>query len=565
MADPTKYTPGYSYSGWESANPTSPKPGSELDDDFANVSQSIDEIVDALRDVRKSDGTLANGSVGPDQLSATLSIGFTLRGEWASGVSYAAGDGVTYGQNFYKALSAHVSATGSRPDNDSSTWAFLLAVSTIAVTDGSITAAKLDATDAEAIRDVIGQTELVSEAMAEAATKTGLVDADTFPIADSVSTGTATVTSWSNIKAKLFEALGGLMGAGTAKSTPTDTDSLLLSDSAASNATKKLLWADLKTTVFAGLGALIAAGTAKTSPIDADTLPLSDSAASGATKKLAWSDLKATLKTYFDGFYGSGYLPGYKWRMSLANNASDATNDIDISVGKCVDNTTLGIISLAATMTKRLDANWSAGSGNGGRYSGAAIANTTYHVWAASKADGTSDVYFDPSTSRATVLSHLQAETGGSGYVNVRRIGSIIRTGGAIVAFKQYGDEFYLKERKTEFNGAAPATTAQTLALQIPTGLTLQARINAGLRRVNGSGLFYLLVTPLTETDGTPSSSLYTACALAEADRGTGSTELLIMTNTSAQIRWRANDASANLPIDIWTIGWCDPCEFDAA
>lgn len=565
MADPTKYTPGYSYSGWESANPTSPKPGSELDDDFANVSQSIDEIVDALRDVRKSDGTLANGSVGPDQLSATLSIGFTLRGEWASGVSYAAGDGVTYGQNFYKALSAHVSATGSRPDNDSSTWAFLLAVSTIAVTDGSITAAKLDATDAEAIRDVIGQTELVSEAMAEAATKTGLVDADTFPIADSVSTGTAKVTSWSNIKAKLFEALGGLMGAGTAKSTPIDTDSLLLSDSAASNATKKLLWADLKTTVFAGLGALIAAGTAKTSPIDADTLPLSDSAASGATKKLAWSDLKATLKTYFDGFYGSGYLPGYKWRMSLANNASDATNDIDISVGKCVDNTTLGIISLAATMTKRLDANWSAGSGNGGRYSGAAITNTTYHVWAASKADGTSDVYFDPSTSRATVLSHLQAETGGSGYVNVRRIGSILRESGAIVKGMWDGDRFIRDVGSSDVNTTAPGTSAVTATLKVPTGIQVRAIITATCQINSASGVSYMLVTPLGIADTPPGATAYSVAAWSDGNRGFDSSEMEVQTNTSGQVRYRVDVSSANISAKILTVGWRDPCEFDAA
>ena len=52
MAVPTKYNPSYSYSGFESVSPASPKPGAQLDNDFAQIEQSIDETIDALSQVR---------------------------------------------------------------------------------------------------------------------------------------------------------------------------------------------------------------------------------------------------------------------------------------------------------------------------------------------------------------------------------------------------------------------------------------------------------------------------------------------------------------------------------
>src|SRR5690625_1528781 len=60
MADPTRYTPGFNYSGWEADHPTEPKPGAELDNDFALIRHSIDETIRALGDIRRPDGKLGN-------------------------------------------------------------------------------------------------------------------------------------------------------------------------------------------------------------------------------------------------------------------------------------------------------------------------------------------------------------------------------------------------------------------------------------------------------------------------------------------------------------------------
>ena len=143
MAVPTKYNPSYSYTGFESDNPASPKPGAQLDNDFADISQSLDETIDALSEIRRSDGALANGVVTPDSLSAGLVMGFTVEGQWTDGAVYDAADGVTYGTSFYKARVAHTAAPATRPDLDATTWAFLFTFDSIAVGDNAVTTAKI--------------------------------------------------------------------------------------------------------------------------------------------------------------------------------------------------------------------------------------------------------------------------------------------------------------------------------------------------------------------------------------------------------------------------------------
>lgn len=143
MAVPTKYNPSYSYTGFESDNPASPKPGAQLDNDFADISQSLDETIDALSEIRRSDGALANGVVTPDSLSAGLVMGFTVEGQWTDGAVYDAADGVTYGTSFYKARVGHTAAPATRPDLSPATWAFLFTFDSIAVGDNAVTTAKI--------------------------------------------------------------------------------------------------------------------------------------------------------------------------------------------------------------------------------------------------------------------------------------------------------------------------------------------------------------------------------------------------------------------------------------
>lgn len=67
MADPEKFTPGYAYTGTPSVFPAS-----RLNQDFANIESSTETIVQAIKDVRRSDGLLKNGIVTVDSLSPAV-------------------------------------------------------------------------------------------------------------------------------------------------------------------------------------------------------------------------------------------------------------------------------------------------------------------------------------------------------------------------------------------------------------------------------------------------------------------------------------------------------------
>lgn len=296
MADPTKYTPGYSFTGFEVSNPEDPKPGTSLDGEFAAIRTSIDTAVEAIKDVRRADGAIANNSIGPDQLSAALSIGFTLEGNWALSTVYEAGDGVAYNLNFYKARTQHTSTNANRPDVDSTTWAFLFAFSAITVSDGSITAVKLAAGDAAAFRTVFGQKEIVAEGMAAVSAKTTLVDADTFAAADSAASGALVTFSWANLKSKLFTALGLLISGGTAKATVVDADTFALSDSESSSATKSLSFSVVKSTILSTIAAWVIALAAKTVPADADLFNIVDIAGGNVSSKVTFAQMRNALR-----------------------------------------------------------------------------------------------------------------------------------------------------------------------------------------------------------------------------------------------------------------------------
>lgn len=96
MADPTKYTKGYSFEGYQANNPSKPLPAPRLDDELENIATSIDETIDALKDIRRSDGKLKNGIVDKDATDPAFLAG--LAGDAAALVSGAGG--VKYSETF---------------------------------------------------------------------------------------------------------------------------------------------------------------------------------------------------------------------------------------------------------------------------------------------------------------------------------------------------------------------------------------------------------------------------------------------------------------------------------
>lgn len=95
-----------------------------------------------------------------------------------------------------------------------------------------------------------------------------------------------------------------------------------------------------------------------------------------------------------------GYLDG----GIISNNATDATNDLDITATKCRDDGDAVDMTIGA-MTKRVDATWTAGTAGGGLDTGTiGASNDLIYIFAISKADGSdADYLFSKSASAPTM------------------------------------------------------------------------------------------------------------------------------------------------------------------
>jgi hypothetical protein len=161
--------------------------------------------------------------------------------------------------------------------------------------------------------------------------------------------------------------------------------------------------------------------------VDAD-LFIIDDGAGGTNRKVAAS----RIATYIDAGLPRGYLSG----MGLSN-ATDTAHDITVAVGEVRDNANAVDIVLASAMTKRIDATWASGSGNGGLASGVSLGNNTWYHVHAIVVSGSADIGFDTSITAANLVANNSASA-------FRRIGAVLTDGSAnILNFIQDGDSYW--------------------------------------------------------------------------------------------------------------------------
>ena len=123
MAQPTPYNRQFNFADQQAQTPSAPLPATQVDTEFNSVKLTLDQTLTNLAKIQRDDGALKNGIVTQDSLSSSLSIGFTMRGEWAAPVNYVVGDGVTFDDDkFYKALVSHLSVAGQTPDIRADLW-----------------------------------------------------------------------------------------------------------------------------------------------------------------------------------------------------------------------------------------------------------------------------------------------------------------------------------------------------------------------------------------------------------------------------------------------------------
>jgi hypothetical protein len=256
-----------------------------------------------------------------------------------------------------------------------------------------------------------------------------------------------------------------------------------------------------------------------------------------AFRAVVYGDPQATLAN-------QGHLFG----LTLSNNAGDATNDIDIAAGSAAsDGATPYLMTLAASLTKRLDAGWSVGTNQGGLDTGS-IANTTYHIWLIQRSDtGVVDALFSASATAPTMPTN---------YDRKRLIGSVPREAAALVTFTQTGDVFKRKLPVRDVNATSSGTSAVTRTLSVPTGKIVEALLTVEIVTSAAAGES-VYVSELSSTDQAVTSP-YITVGLAGGGAGQEWVYGHWFTNTSAQIRTRQSVGGATETLNIFTTGWVD-------
>lgn len=235
---------------------------------------------------------------------------------------------------------------------------------------------------------------------------------------------------------------------------------------------------------------------------------------------------------------------------TIANDTTDATNDVLFSVGSCfsTDATHWPIVA-AATRIKQLDVAWAVGNNAGGRMSAAAIANTTYHCYVIRRPDtGVVDFGFDTSATSPTLPAN---------YTQYRRIGSIIRETGVIVPFFQNGNLFRRRTPFTAISGTA-AYAALLTAMGTPAGITTQPIMRAAV--VTTAAQSASVVLGDAALGGIDSTILSVgAVGATEVNQASAFVTSGFNTNTASQIYTSlVISAGSVTTFSITTMGWTD-------
>ena len=238
--------------------------------------------------------------------------------------------------------------------------------------------------------------------------------------------------------------------------------------------------------------------------------------------------------------------------ITISNNTTDANNDIDFSAGNAPLDDGSGQVLLTSTLVKRLDATWSAGTNQGGLFSGTKANSTKYYLF--SITNGTiNDAGFDSSATGANIPS---------GYKGSYR--GMVKTdsSGNILAFKQTRNKFLLTSPITEFSGTVASTYTNLTSTNVPLRNEIEAIVNLYLdvptSEANGRAIIFKDLISNQQKQvivSKPTSTIVLFSVIPD---------VLIGLDSSGQFQYKSTDASTGLDtsttgtFQIKLNGWID-------
>jgi hypothetical protein len=282
-------------------------------------------------------------------------------------------------------------------------------------------------------------------------------------------------------------------------------------------------------------GLTIINGTARLSSYTSAARPSATTSGAGALVYV--SDLAGgAAPQYSDGsawqsFGSTATTPIPMYGLTMSNNSTDATNDIDVAAGGCSDDTYAGRLTMSATCVKQLDVVFaeysSPGTASGGR---ASADNTTgakwFHVFLIGGSGKNTQPFF------ATSLTPSLP----SGFTTKRRIGSIYWTGSTIRGFIQMGDLFVWKATVQDFNSNATETRTNR-TVSVPGGVRCVWWGVVGSNNTNAGYRAYISTPDINDaTVGIANAQLS-----IDGTSGYAQADIHVPTDTSSQVAVRGS------------------------
>jgi hypothetical protein len=233
---------------------------------------------------------------------------------------------------------------------------------------------------------------------------------------------------------------------------------------------------------------------------------------------------------------GTNLLPS---PITIANNASDANNDIDSSAGVFQFSDGSGQ-AIATALTKRLDANWAAGTNQGGLDTGTKAVSTWYHCYAIyNPTTLVSDFLFSTGATTPTALP--------SGFTKYKWVGAIFNnSANNINPFIQDGKKITYNAALIYDNTAIP-TTPTNIACLTPYGI-----------RVNGlfTTIFDTSATVLTNLIYTDPVKTSFSRIVAAGTPFNGGSNFQAFTNLTSYISLSKSDGNSLDYCKVYSYGW---------
>lgn len=262
-------------------------------------------------------------------------------------------------------------------------------------------------------------------------------------------------------------------------------------------------------------------------------------------------DAQGRLTAASSGTPPASPLPyGYLRGLVISNSGADATNDINLDAGSARDDANTLDLVVAATIVKQIDVAFaeysSPGTASGGRDSADNLTGSKwFHVFMIGGTGKNTQPFF--STSLSPTLP--------SGFTAKRRVTSVYWTGSAIRSFFMNGRRVeWLSAPTLDVDTSALSTTSVSSTVSVPTGVRTLAHLH-GLGS-NASTACIVFVRNPSTTDLAPSASATPLGQLVANANQIAAGQINVQTNTSAQVAYRASNASTTLRLA--TIGWTE-------